>query len=102
MRIGVAQGPFESFTPENDHEPVAFARLDDDFSITELLDFGRQQGAKRLAYFRIDAAGPAVSNNAFVVQRAKIGAGGNVARLQGQPEPERLDHPATDLKFQRV
>jgi hypothetical protein len=38
----------------------------------------------------------------LVVQRAKIGAGGDIARLQLQPQAERLNHAAPHFIFQRI
>ncbi len=66
------------------------------------LIFAESSAHKFFARFGRDAAGAAVGDNAFGVERGEIRAGADVAGLQFHAEAERLDDAATDLKFQRV
>ena len=37
MRVGIGQRPFQAFASEDHHEPMAFAGLDDDLGVADLL-----------------------------------------------------------------
>ena len=79
-----------------------FAGLDDDLRVADFFDFRGEHRAKLFASLGRDAAGAAVGDDAFGVERGEIGAGANVAGLQFHAEAERLDDAASDLKFQRI
>ncbi len=102
MRVRVGQRPFQTVTPEKDHEPVAFARFDDDLGVADFFDFLREHQAKVFADSGVNAAGPAVGDDAFGVKRAEVGAGGHVARAEVQAQPERLDDATAYLELERI
>ena len=78
MRIGVCKRSFQTLPAEHNDKTMALACFDDDFGVTNLFDVLSKQGAELFADGSIDASGAAINNDAFVIQRAKIGAGGDV------------------------
>src|SRR5204863_5029801 len=64
VRVGVGQWTFQTFAAEQDDEPMAFARLDDDLGVADLFDFLREERAKLLANLGFNAAGAAVRDDA--------------------------------------
>ena len=52
--------------------------------------------------FCFNPARAAVGDDAFLVERAEIGPGGDVARLEFHAQTEGFNHAAADLKFQRI
>ena len=87
---------------KNDDKAVALARFDDDLRVARLFDFAREQRAQLFRDFRFDPARAAVGDDALFVERAKIGARGDVARLEFHAQTEGFDHAAAHLKFQRI
>ena len=73
--------------------------IDARWEAAKILDLAREQRALRLANAGVDTARTPVGNNAFEIQRAEIGAGGNVAVLQINAKTERLDDAAPDFVF---
>ncbi len=102
VRIGVGQRTFQTFAAEQDDEPMAFAGLDNDFGVADPSDLPRQERAQLLANLRFNAAGPPIRDDAFVIECAKIRARGDIPAPQSQPQSERLDDAAADLKFNRI
>src|SRR5206468_4261786 len=99
---GVGQGTFQSPAPKDDHEPMALAGPDDDLGAADFLDFLGEQPAELLTGRGVDSAGAAVGDDAFGIECAEIGARGDIAGVQFQAEPERLDDAATDLKNEGI
>ena len=102
IRVGVGEGAFQALAAKDDDEAMAFAGFDDDFGVADFFDFAGKQGAEFLGDFGFDATGAAVGDDAFCVERAEIGAGGDVAGLKFEAQAEGFNDAASDLIFQRV
>src|SRR5262245_57254348 len=81
---------------------MAFSGFDKDLGIPDFLHFSREQCAKLFANGGLDASGPAVGDNSFLIQGAEVGAGSDVSGAQFKPKPKRFDDPTADLELQRV
>ena len=102
MRVGVCERTFKTFAAEQHHKTVPLARLNDHFGVADFFNFLRQQLAKFFANGSFDASGASIGDDSFFIQRAKIRPRCDVAGVQFQPEPQRLDYAAAHLKFERV
>lgn len=100
--IGIGERAFESFAAKYNDEPVAFTGFDDDFDIADFFDFLFQDFDLCFANFGVDAASAPVGDQTFGVERAEIGAGGNVAGFEFNAETERFDDATTNFKFERI
>src|SRR5256885_9365562 len=81
---------------------MTFARFDDHLSVANFFDPFREQRAELFADGSVDPTGAAICDDTLRVERAKVCAGSNVAGLEIDAEPERLDHSATDFKFEWI
>src|SRR5690606_27221297 len=94
--VGVRERSLEALAPEDDHEAVFLAGLDDDLHVTDPAD-PAEDVAELDALFRGNAAGAAVRDEAGAVEGTEVAADGDVAALEGESQAERLDHPAAHL-----
>ena len=101
-RVRVRQRAFQTRPAQDDHETMSLARLDDDLGVADFFDLAGEHAAQFLGDFRVNPSRAAVGHDTFGVQRAKIGAGGDIAGLQLHPQSERLNHAAPDRVFQRI
>jgi hypothetical protein len=81
---------------------VLLAGVDVDLGRADLLDLGGQDATQTLTYLGRDAAGAPVGDDALGIQRAEVGAGGDIAVLELDAEPQGLDDAAADLPLDRV
>ena len=81
---------------------MLLARPDDDLRVADFFHLCGQQRAQFLARLRGNPARATVRDNALRVERGKIRARADVAGLQLHAQPERFNHAAAHLKFQRV
>ena len=102
VRVGVGQRAFEPLAAEHHDKAVFLASLDDDLRVADLLDLRGKQGDEPFARLGGNAAGATVRDNSLRVERGEVGAGADVAGLQLNAQPERLNDTAAHLKFQRV
>ena len=100
--IGVGQRAFEAGAAEDDHEAVLLARVDEYLVGADLLDLRGEDVAEAFADLGGDASGAAVGDQALGIEGAEVGAGGDVAVLEFDPETECLDHPAADFPLDGV
>jgi hypothetical protein len=66
------------------------------------LDLLREQRAQLLAPLSRNATGAPIGDDSLLVQRTKISARGDIARLQLESKPERFDDAASHFKLKRV
>jgi len=102
VRVGIGQQAFQSFAAEHHDEAMFLAWFDDDFRVADFFHLGGEHRAKFLASLGRDAAGAAVGDDAFGIERAEVRARGYIAVLEFHAESERFDDAAANLEFQRV
>ena len=81
VRVSVAQWPSQADPAEDDDEAMALAWRDNDLGIADLPDVFGELGTAILTKFGLDSAGTAIGDEAISVERAEIGASGDIARL---------------------
>src|SRR5262245_14185787 len=102
MRIGIRKRTLEAFATKNHNEAVPFAGTDNHVDAADLFNAFGEQRAEVFCNFSFDAPGTAVDDDAFLVERAKVRAGGDVAGLQLKAQAEGFDDTAADLEFERI
>src|SRR3954469_3891905 len=81
---------------------MAFPWLNNDLRVADLPDFPGEQVAKLFTNLGVNPPGPAIGDDAFAVQRAKIRSCCDIPRLQVDPKAKRLDNSPAHFKLQRV
>ena len=73
------------------------SRFDEHLGVPHFLDLARKQRAKFFSHLGRDPPGAPVGDDSIGIERAEIGARGDVARLEVHSQAQRFDHPASDL-----
>src|SRR5205823_10952892 len=100
LRIGIVHVAVQSLSAQDDNEAVLFHGFD------EHLDTGDLHVAKSdrewCTFFGWNSTGTAIGGVALAVDRAEIGADGNVAILELKADTCGLERAAADYILQRV
>ena len=100
LRVGVVHVAAQALAAEHDDEAMFLHRFDEDFDAGDL-DVAKPDRERR-AFFGRDAAGAAVGDVALGVDRAEVGADGDVAVFELEADAGRFERAAADHVLQRV
>lgn len=100
LRIGIREITTEPRSTEHDHETMLLHGFDEDFDSRDR-NLAKPDGERR-GFFAGDAARAAIGNVAVGIDRAKVGADGDVAFLQLETNAGGFKRAAADEILQRI